>query len=88
MWWGGDSDSPTGWTVRGSNPGGGELSVPVQTGHRSHPASDTMGTGSLPGVKRPGRGTDHPPPSSAEFKERVELYLYPPPYGPPWPVLG
>ena len=28
------------------------------------------------GVKRPGRGVDHPPPSSAEFKERVELYMY------------
>jgi hypothetical protein len=26
------------------------------------------------GVKRPGRGVDHPPPSSAEVKERIELY--------------
>jgi hypothetical protein len=25
-----------------------------------------MGTGSVPGVKRPGRCADHPPPSSAE----------------------
>jgi len=25
------------------------------------------------GVKRPGRGIDHPTPSSAEVKERVEL---------------
>ena len=24
-----------------------------------------MGTGSFPGVKRPGRGVDHPPPCSA-----------------------
>jgi hypothetical protein len=31
---------------------------------------------SLPGVERPGRGIDHPPPSSAEVKERVELYSY------------
>ena len=30
---------------------------------------------SFPGVKRPGRGVDHPLPSSAEVKERVELYL-------------
>jgi hypothetical protein len=30
----------------------------------------------FPGVKRPGRGVNHPPPSSAEVKERVELYLY------------
>jgi hypothetical protein len=34
-----------------------------------------MGTGSFPGVKRPGRGIDHLPPSSAKVKERVELYL-------------
>ena len=46
-----------------------------------------MGTGSFPGVKRPGRDGDHPPPSSAEVKERVELYLYSP-SGPSWPVLG
>jgi len=31
---------------------------------------------SLPGVKRPGRGVDHTPPSRVEDKERVELYLY------------
>ena len=29
--------------------------------------------GSFPGVKRPERGVNHPPPSSAEVKERVEL---------------
>jgi hypothetical protein len=46
-----------------------------------------MGTGSFPGVKRPGCGFDHPPPSSAEVKDRVELYLYFP-FGPSWPVLG
>jgi hypothetical protein len=28
------------------------------------------------GVKRPGREADHSPPSSAEVKEWVELYLY------------
>jgi len=47
----------------------------------------TMGTGSFPGVKRPGRGVDHPPPPSAEVKERVELYLSSP-YGPSKSVLG
>ena len=30
------------------------------------------------GVKRPGSDVDHPPPSSAAVKERVELYLYSP----------
>jgi hypothetical protein len=39
------------------------------------------------GVKRPGRGVDHPPSSSARVKERVELYLYSP-SEPSWPVLG
>ena len=28
------------------------------------------------GVKRPGRGVDHPPTSSAAVKERVELHIY------------
>jgi hypothetical protein len=27
-------------------------------------------------VKRPGRGFDHPPTSSTEVEERIELYLY------------
>ena len=35
---------------------------PVQTGPGAHPASYTMSTESFPGgVKRPGRGADHPP---------------------------
>jgi len=59
----------------------------VQTGSEAHPASYTMGTASFPGVKRLGLGFDHPLPSSAEVKERVELYLYSP-SGPLWPVLG
>jgi hypothetical protein len=62
------------------------FSAPVQTGPGAYPASYTMGTGSFPGVKRPKRGVDHPPPSNAEVKERVELYLYSP-SGPSWPVL-
>jgi hypothetical protein len=41
----------------------------------------------LPGVKRPGRGIDHPPPPSAELKERAHLYHYSP-SGPSWPVIG
>jgi hypothetical protein len=50
----------------------------VQNGPGAHPASCTAGTGSFPGVKWPGRGADHPPPSSAEVKKELELYLYPP----------
>jgi len=56
--------------------GGPRFSAPVKTGPEAHPASYTLGVGSFPGIKRPGCGVDHPPPSSAEVKERVELYLY------------
>jgi len=45
-----------------------------------------MGAGSFPGLKRPGRGVDHPTPYSAEVKERVDLHIYSP-SGPSWPVL-
>jgi len=63
------------------------ISAPVHTGPGVHPASYTMCTGSLPGLKRPGRGVDHPLPSRAEVKEKVEIYLYSP-SGPSWPLLG
>ena len=51
-----------GWTVRVSNPGDGEIfcTRPVRTD---------------PPI-RLGRGVDHPPPPSAEVKERVQLYFY------------
>jgi hypothetical protein len=35
-----------------------------------------MSTESFPGVKQPEGGVDHPPPFSAEVKERVELHFY------------
>ena len=66
---------------------GARFSAPLQTGPGSYPASCTMGTGSFPGVKRPGRGADHPPPSKCRGQERVGLYLYSP-SGPSWPVIG
>jgi hypothetical protein len=69
-------------------PGGrARFPAPVQTGPRAHPASNKMGTGSLPGLKRSGRGVDHPTSSSTEVKERIELYLYSPSW-PSWPVVG
>jgi hypothetical protein len=58
--------------------GGGRFSATVQTGPGAHPASYTMGTASLPRIKRPGSGVDHPPSSSAEVKERLQLYIYSP----------
>jgi hypothetical protein len=49
----------------------------VQNGSGTHPASYAMGTrGSFLGVNRPGREADHSPPSNAEVKDSVELYLH------------
>jgi hypothetical protein len=50
-------------------PVGARFSTPVQTGPGVHPAPYTMGTGSFPRVKRPGRGL--------EVKERVDIPLLP-----------
>jgi hypothetical protein len=47
-------------------PVGARFFAHVQNGPGAHPASCTMSTGYFPGVKRPGRGADHPPNSSAE----------------------
>jgi len=76
------------WTVRGLNPGGGEIFRTRP--YRPWGPPSLLYNGycfSFPGVKRPGRGIDHPPPSSAEVKERVELYLYSSSV-PSWPILG
>jgi hypothetical protein len=69
-----------GWTFRESKPSGGrdfpytsrpELR-PIQPPEKWVPVFSS-------GIKRPGRGVDHPFESSAEFKERVMVYLYSPP---------
>ena len=57
-----------------------------QIGTVAHPATYTVGSGYFPGVKRPRRGVERPPPSSAEVEEKVELYLYYP-SGLSWPVI-
>jgi hypothetical protein len=46
------------------------VSAPVQIGPASHQACCTVGTGSLPGVKRPGNGVDHSTPSSAGLQSK------------------
>jgi hypothetical protein len=51
-----------------------------------HPASYTVGSGSSPGVKRPGRGFDHPPHLGPRLKKEYSYTSTPP--GPSWPVLG
>ena len=67
----------TGWTVRESNPGGGEIFPTHPDGPWGPPSLLYNGYWvSFPGIKRPGRGVNHPPPSSAEVKERVELCLF------------
>ena len=66
---------------------GARFSAPVQTCPGAHPASCTIGTGSFPEVKQPGRGADYPPPSKRRGHERVGLYLYSP-SGPSWAVIG
>jgi hypothetical protein len=45
--------------------------VPVQADPVAHPAFCTIGSGSFPGVKRPGLSDDRPNTSSAEVKEKV-----------------
>jgi hypothetical protein len=62
----------------------------------AHPSRPALGSTQPPtqwvpgitqGVKRTECGIDHPPPSSVEVKERVELYIYLS-SEPLWPVLG
>ena len=49
------------------------FSTCVQNGPGGHPASYTMGTGSFPGVKRPGRGVDQPPPQGSGKSRAIHL---------------
>jgi hypothetical protein len=63
---------------------GVRFSTPIQTSPGAHPASYTQ---SFPGLKQPGRGVDHPTPSRAKVKDRVQPHFYSH-SGPSWPVLG
>ena len=65
------------WTVRGSNPVSGEIFHTRP--YRIWGPPSLMYNGylvSFPGSKRPERDAYHPPSSSAQVKERVELCLY------------
>jgi hypothetical protein len=78
----------TGWTVRGSNPGGGEIFRTRSEWPWGPPSLLYNGyRPPFPGVKRPECGVDYRKPTSAEVKERVELYLYPP-SGLSWQIIG
>jgi hypothetical protein len=48
---------------------GARFSASNHTGPGAHPASYTMGAKSFPGVKRPGRGVDHPPHLGPKLKK-------------------
>jgi hypothetical protein len=67
-------------------PVSGRFIAQVQTGPGAHPVSCTMGTGSFPGVKRPGRGADHPPLLSPRSRKSRAIPL--PPSGPSGLLLG
>jgi hypothetical protein len=72
-------DLPTDWTVRRSNPGGGEIFRTFPDRPWEPPSLLYNGYRVFPGGKvRPGRNADPSPPSSAEVKSRVELHLYSP----------
>jgi hypothetical protein len=65
----------TGWTVRGSNPDGGEIFRTRPDRRWGPPSLLCKGYRvSYPGVKRPGRGVDYPPPSGAEVKGRYSSF--------------
>ena len=57
---------------------GARFSAPVRIDPRVHPASYTMGTGSFPGIKRPGHGVNHPPPPAPRLKKEQGYNSAPP----------
>ena len=66
----------TGWTVRGSNPGGARFSA-VQAGPGAHSASCTMGNGSFNGIEC-GRGmTLNPHPFLVARSKNTGLFISP-----------
>jgi hypothetical protein len=57
-------------------PVGARFSAPVQRDPGGPPSLLYNGNGvPFPGIRRPTGGVDHPFPSKAEAKERVDLYL-------------
>jgi len=73
------SHQATVWKVRGSNPGEGEIfRTPPD---RPWGPPNLLCNGyrlSSSGVKRPGRGVDHPPSTSSQVEEILEIHLYSP----------
>jgi hypothetical protein len=67
-----------GWVVWGSNPSGGKNIRTHPDRSWGPPSPLYNGYQVFPGDKAAGHGVDHPPPSSADVKEIVELYHYSP----------
>jgi len=77
----------TGWTVRGWNPGGGgQIFRTCPDRSWGPPSLLYNGYRVFPGDEATGTWRWTPTPSSAEIKERVELYLYSP-SAPTWQVI-
>jgi hypothetical protein len=67
----------TGWTTRGPNTGGRRDFATCP--HRVWGPPSLLYNGyrvSFPGVKRPGCGVNHTPPSGVEVQKSVQLYVY------------
>jgi hypothetical protein len=76
--------------LRAGRPGdrisvGAMFYAPVQNGPADHPAFYTMGTGSLPGIKRPERGAN---PHLAPRLKKEYSYISTPPSVPSRFVMG
>ena len=82
-----DKRLATGWTVRGSNPCGGEIFRTRPDRLWGPPSLLHNGYRDFPGGKAAGAWRWPPTPSNAEVKEKIELYLYTT-SGPSWPFLG
>jgi hypothetical protein len=71
----------TDWSVRGSNPGGGEIFHTCPDRPWGPPILLYNGYWvSFPGIKRPGRGADHPPHLAPRLKKEYSS-TYSPPVG-------
>ena len=56
---------------------GAKFSEPVRTDPGAHPSSYVIGMESFPGIRRPGRGVDHPPTSTTRLKKEYRYTSIP-----------